>query len=295
MKRQLAFVLLLAVAAASAEPSRLLQNKRSAALTRIETELVALSKVASRGKAFGRARRELQKGLALHPESKRLVAERDRIAEKTGTPKAGFEARFLARREKAYAKCGKVLADLALAFDKKGHVDEFERWASAVQTHFPSKAALKRLQLVYFEPYLKWVRKKDAERLAKGSERVDGKWIDKDAVAALNARHATFEDPWVLSDDVHELKTTVPLREARQLLAHIGIYREFVLRQFSGAWDLRPPKGKLPVIVTRTQAELRARMEAATGQSAPPQLGAALPAKQLVAESLFRHVGTHGG
>jgi len=50
------------------------------------------------------------------------------------------------------------------------------------------------------------------------------------------------------------------LRIARQVFANVTAFRHFFLAQFAGLWDLRPPIGKLPVIVTATQDEMQDQM-----------------------------------
>ena len=123
---------------------------------------------------------------------------------------------------------------------------------------------MKKLGLVFFEPYARWVRKKDGERLEAGWEKLEGTWRKPKEVASLNEEHSGWANPWILDDGVHELRTNVALRDALQVLSHITAFREFFLAEFGAEWDLKAPTGKLPVILTRTQREFRERMQKAS-------------------------------
>jgi hypothetical protein len=154
-----------------------------------------------------------------------------------------------------------ALAELALVAAKNGESEKFSETLDRIRFECWSEKAVAKTGAVYFEPYARWVLPGDAKKLEAGGELVDGEWLEKDAVAALDKKHSATSDPWVLSDEVHELRTTVPYRKARALLLRVGAYRRFFLSRVKGEWDLRAPAGKLPVIVTETQAQLRAQMK----------------------------------
>jgi hypothetical protein len=128
--------------------------------------------------------------------------------------------------------------------------------------------ALTRLNLAYFAPYLRWTSGTEVALLERGGEVHEGANLEPDAVAALDRRHSSWSDPWVISDDVHEVRTTMPLRIANQILHFVAAYRRHFLERFGPMWDLKAPTtGKLPLIVTRTQAELRERLSAVAGSA----------------------------
>jgi hypothetical protein len=139
----------------------------------------------------------------------------------------------------------------------------------------PLEGALAKLDVVLYEPYLDWRTKKAVAKLDAGWEYVDGAWADPKAVAAMDAQHAEWTSAWVFADEVHEVRTTLPRRTAKQVLAHVGAYRRFFLDYFTGEWDLVPPKVKLPVLVTKTRREMEALMSSATGGGSAPAGGAA--------------------
>jgi hypothetical protein len=87
---------------------------------------------------------------------------------------------------------------------------------------------------------------------------------EKGARESLDAAHSTWANAWSVGDGAHEVRTILPLRTARSVLAMVGSYRCFVLEYFAGEWDLRPPAAQLPVIITTSQAELEQRIEEVT-------------------------------
>ncbi len=163
-----------------------------------------------------------------------------------------------------HAACVTALAGAAEAYEAADMLEASDRLIGIAQTLFPGDDTRRRLGLVYYAPYAKWARPRQARLLDDGWEIVGGSWIDPDHVAELNAQHATWDDPWVVGDNVHEIRTTQPLRTALRVLAHVREYRRMFLQHFGGEWELVAPGGKLPVIVTGTQAELRERMKALT-------------------------------
>lgn len=249
---------------APATASDLTRPERKA-LTTVERTLASLAKFAARGKDFDAAEEELRLGLAVSPDAKKLTRELERTrklgAKNKRSPKDGFDAKLAERRDEAHAAVAMALVDAALAVEQE-HPTRYQRYLELIQTRFPSQEALDALDLVYFEPYFRWVSGTEAELLSAGGELHEGEWLDADAVAALDRQHASWTHPWVISDEVHEVRTTLPLRKAKQILAYVAAYRTYFLDRFGSLWDLQTPTGKLPVIVTRTQAELREQMQA---------------------------------
>jgi hypothetical protein len=173
-------------------------------------------------------------------------------------------------RSDARARAASRLLDLARARGAAGDEEGFERNLTRALTLFPEAPAPEGT--VWFEPYLLWVRAETAERLARGEERVDGAWVSRERVARLDAAHASWDSPWIASDGRHEVRTTLPLRVARSVLAHAGAFRAFLLAELAGAWELRAPEGPLRVLVTATQAELQAKIRAHAPDGAVPDV-----------------------
>lgn len=247
-------------------------KKEAQVREQIADDLLALSRLAAKAKAFDHAREELERGLAVAPGSKKLKDEQKKLEGKSADAPAGFAEAFAKERLKTDEKCAMRLADLAQLAEKEKQDEAFERAVSLIRDSFPVDKALAKTGVAWFEPYLKWVKRADADKLAAGGEEVDGKWLDKGAVAELDRKHASWQDPWVVADDVHEVRTAMSLRTARTILAQVGAFRAYFLGRFQGSWDLKTPEGKLPVIVTATQAELKERMKEECGK-----LGGAVP------------------
>src|SRR5262249_17301282 len=93
--------------------------------------------------------------------------------------------------------------------------------------------------------------------------------------AELDAKHKEWTGPWRFGEEVHEIRTTVPLATARRILATVASYRTFVLCYLGLDADLRQPNCKLPIILTEPRKELEARAEGMPGGRALPQEGAA--------------------
>jgi len=235
------------------------------ALAYAASQLVELARFCTRNKARREARVELELALALAPGDKAARSELDSLEELASDPTKYFRDNFDKERAAAHARAANRLGDLAVLRKKQGDRERSERWIAAIADHFPADAtekALRRIGLVYFEPYLEWLEPADAKRYDEGQEKIDGEWRDKAAVAELNRAHAAWSDPWVLTDGVHELSTTVSYRLARKLLAQVSAYRRFFLKQFSRSWDLRPPSGRLPVLFCRNQDDWKERIAA---------------------------------
>lgn len=267
--------LALAVVARAEEPPAALLKQEERTHKRVVGELLRLAKYCATYRDYDSARAELGKALAILPAYDKLQKELDKYAGKESDPKDGFAERREERRAKAYAKCVQLLGKLAATWDRKGFPERFDACVALVRDHFPSDEAFRDMGLVYFRPYLQWVKASVEEKLRRGGELYEGRWLSPAEVATLDAEHATWKNPWIISDDVHEVRTTLPLRTARRLLAHVSTYRAFFLRTFAGSWDLQPPKGKLPVIVTETQADLVERAREYTGALAMESRGAA--------------------
>jgi hypothetical protein len=244
-------------------------RKETDSLNAMAEELLRLSRLCSGNKAFSDARAECERGLRVFDASK-LRDELKKLEGKKDAPPKTFAKRLEAERPRSLERCALLLADAAHAASKAGRSEAFERYLRAIQQDFPSAKALEKLDLAWFEPYRQWVSRDDARKLEAGGEKIDGKWLDAASVAALDRKHAAWDDPWVDTDGVHEVRTTLPLRSARRLLSYIGAYRAFFLAEFSGAWDLKPPAGKLPVIVTETQQALKEQMKKLAGNLALP-------------------------
>lgn len=260
---------LVALLAAPALGAPKLLKAEKTALKKAERELLKLAKFAYRGRDLSAARAELELGLAVAPESKRLKREVKKVEKrakkkKQRAPKATFPAKLTKKRVAVHKAVSLFLADAALATEK-AHPKRYDRYLKLIQTRFPSQAALDKLDLVYFAPYYAWVSKTEAALLKSGGERHGGKALNASAVQALDQRHATWSNPWVVSDEIHEVRTTVGLRKAKQILAYVAAYRKYFLGRFGSLWQLRKPSGKLPIIVTRTQAELQQQMQKITG------------------------------
>lgn len=243
------------------------------ALQTVERELLKLARYAARGKDLAGAAADLDLGLAANPESKNLQreaakvgrqVEKERQSKRPRSPQESFLTKLASKRAEAHESVALALAEAALATETESP-ERYARYVELIQTRFKSAAALERLDLVYFAPYYAWVSRSEAALLAAGGERHEGQLLDAAAVAALDRQHATWETPWVLSDEVHEVRTTVGLRDAKRILAYVSAYRRYFLGRFGDLWDLQAPKGKLPVIVTRTQADLEAQMLRVTG------------------------------
>ena len=274
---------ILLVAGASLAPGRPaaagdeLAKGEATALVKAERHLIELARFAAGGRDIGAALAELQGGLDLWPAAPNIPGELTRmraVAGKVGTPDKAFGAKLAKKREAAYAAVAKALADAALAA-KDAAPARYERYLGLIRVRYPSDAALQKLKVAYFAPYFAWCSPGTVKRLEAGDELHEGKWLTAAEVAKLDAAHASWNDPWVLVDDVHEVRTTLPLRKARQVLVYVGHYRRYFLERFAGLWDLQPPTGKLPVIVTATRSEMLDRMREETRSSQPPGNGAA--------------------
>jgi hypothetical protein len=269
----LLLLVFLSVPARAQEKSDKLAKKEEATLATIADELLKLGKFCIGQKALDEARAELDLGLSIAPDSKKLIDERAKLGDKKDKARDGFAAKYAAEKKKAHEKCALALADLVVQCEKDAATEKWEKYLELLGRSFPDDAkAAAKAGAVYFDAYQRWYSAKDAEKLKAGGEHHDGKWLTKAEVAALDREHADWKTPWVLSDEVHELKTIMPLRTARTLLGFVTAYRKFFLAEFEGLWDLRAPSGKLPIVVCETQKDLRERLaEHSNGAAAGAQ------------------------
>jgi hypothetical protein len=210
------------------------------------------------------ARRVLELGLQIYPENKALKKQKDEVKDAKQAPSKKYRDELKKKEHDAYEKCAKMIADLVVFAGDKGIWDHFEERVEAIAMKLGCEDALvppkKGAIAVWFEPYRKWFNGADAKKLEAGGERIDGKWLSANEVAKLDEQHSKWSDPWVISDEVHEIKTTMHYRIAQQLLVHVGAYREMFIRYVSDGWELRKPEGKLPIVVTETQDDFKAQM-----------------------------------
>lgn len=276
----LALALVLALPAFAGD----LTKQEKAAIKTVEKQAVGVARYAARGKDLETARRELELGLKVAPESKKLAKELEKLEKKierakarSTTLKAGFKPKFVeklqTKQDEAKQEISMALAEAARSVEESDP-EAYGRYLKLIQGHFATQEALDHLELVYFEPYYRWVSTTEAEVLNAGGELHEGKLLDAAAVAELDAKHTSWSNPWVISDEVHEVRTTVPLRQAKRILAYVGAYREYFLARFSDVWEFQAPKGKLPIIVTQTQADLNQQLAETTrsmgGMAQPP-------------------------
>lgn len=285
--RALRFVPVLALAAVAlaapapgapgpAPAAEALAKQESAARTKAGDEMAGLARFCASASAYDDARRAWAKALAFAPDSKLFRSELDKIKGKKNAPSKGILPQIADRRQKGLVKCADLLGPVASAYLKAERSDDLARLVALMRAQeLPAEATLGKLGVVFFEPYLDWRSKKDVERLDAGEEYVDGAWVTSARVAELNAEHADWSNPWVLDDEMHEVRTTQPLRTARRVMAHVTAYRKFFLSYFTGEWDLTPPDVKLPVIVTGTRAEMDERAEQFTQGAGHTPPGAA--------------------
>jgi hypothetical protein len=245
-------------------------QKEKDARAKAADEMAAVARFAAELSAYDDARRAFARAAELSPTAGAFKADLDGLKEKKAAPGKGAAAKIADKRTKALAKCAELLAPAAATYAQADRGEDLARLATLMHVQgVPADAALAKLDVVYFEPYLDWRRKKDVEKLNAGWEFVDGAWADPKKVASMNAAHATWEGPWTVSDDVHEVTTTQPLRTARQALARVAAFRRFFLDYFAGEWDLATPNVKLPVVVCGTRAELEERAKSSGGGAVP--------------------------
>ncbi|MBI3843162.1 MAG: hypothetical protein HY292_00860 [Planctomycetes bacterium] len=251
-----------------------LTKQDSAAREKCADDLVRLARGLAEQKAFEEARDELRRAMAIAPADAGCRKEFAKLASAAGkTPDAARE-KSTAMREPVHAHCAAVLADVLKAWDGADRPDEFARLATSVKAELSGDAALAGFELEWSEDFGLWLRKKDAARLATGAEFIDGAWVEAADVAKQDAAHADWKKPWVLSDGVHEVRTTMSRLTAKRVLEHVSEFRRVVLDEFTGEWDLKAPRGVLPVIVTATQSEFAAKIREIPAQNNIPNAAA---------------------
>ncbi len=251
-------VLLLSAAPAAAAD---LAKREKAVLGKVGAATRRFAKLLTERKEYASAPEELRGFLFLDPEDAATRQQLLQLVKKGRATDAGTDVTI--PRRAAREECTKALLDFAAECERGNDLERLWRaWTSAVVVYGakPPEGAL------WFAPYCVWVRKEDKARLDAGGEFVDGKWLDAAEVAALDARHKTSKGEWVLEDEVHVVRTSEPLRAARQVLCHAGAFRRFLLAFFAGSFDLRPPRGKLPILFSGTQEEMQAQLRKDPGR-----------------------------
>lgn len=235
---------------------------------KVRERLWALANEAARsGNAFV-AREELRLALEVQPTAARAKRRLLELATRGGAAHLG--ERFAARQQQVHEAIGLELTTLVLRAKADRLRAPYTKYKRLVVRRFRSAEAMKRLGLVYFKAYLKWVPRKVYRRLKSGWEKHKGKWLDPDTVRGLDLSHTTMTNPWILTSKGFRLRTNLNLRAAKRFLAYAEAYRRWFLDRFSPSWDLRPPaEGKLPLVVTRKHEEFRAEMQKALKRKLP--------------------------
>ena len=290
LARHAARVLLVAAAAAAvsvggtpaqAAPDRAaviaaIRKQEDVARVKVADEIRRVALLCALKSDFDGARRDYAKALAFTPKNAALASDLEKIKGKKGKPMKADLDSIAERRTKCLARCSELLTPAALAYAKEDCSDELASLvANMCVNSFPTKDLVAKLDMVLYEPYLDWRTKAAIAKLDLGWEYADGAWADPKKVEAMNAEHATWMNPWVFADEVHEVRTNLPRRMARQVAAHVFAYRNFFLSYFTGEWDFVQPTVKLPVIVTRTRAEMEERVRLIpNAPPAPPRAAA---------------------
>jgi hypothetical protein len=289
MNARALLVVVAALAALRAEPARAgpdpaakaaaaaaaLKKQEDVGRAKAAEELGRLAGFCALKNDFEGARRDYARALAFNGADAKLKTELEKTKGRKGKPlKADLDA-IADRRTKALAKCAELLTPAASAYAQADRSDELAALVQLLVVQgVPVKDLAAKLQMVVFEPYLDWRTKKAVAKLEEGWEYLDGAWADPKKVAELDAAHATWSSPWVFADEVHEVRSNLPRRMAKQVAAHVFAFRAFFLGYFAGEWELIPPTVKLPVLVTRTREELEARVRENSSMTAPQQAAA---------------------
>lgn len=245
--------------------ARALASDERPAAEAASDELVQLARFCIKNTAFREARSELESALAILPGSTAAREEIGHLGDASAEPSRFFRDNWARESKNAHMRAANKLADLAMTLRGAGDRERHDRWVETIQQCFPGEVtekALTRIGLAHFAPYLQWVDADDARRLEAGGELIDGNWLDREAVADQNLLHSTWDNPWILSDEAHELRTNLTVRNARRLLSQAGAFRRYFLRTFSRQWRLKQPLTKLPIILTKTREDYLAQLEA---------------------------------
>lgn len=253
-----------------------LQKQEVVARVKVADEIRRVALYCALKSDFDGARRDYAKAVAFNPANEALATDLVKIKGKKGKPLKADLDEIADRRKKCLARCADLLAPAAAAYAKADCSDELAALVATMRVNsMPTDDVVAKLDLVLYEPYLDWRTKAAVAKLDAGWEYADGAWADPPRVAAMDAAHATWTNPWVFADDVHEIRSNLPRRLAKQVAAHVWAYRRFFLAYFTGEWQLVPPDVKLPVIVTRTRAEMEERAHMYPGAPpAPPNAAA---------------------
>ena len=257
-------------------PAAKLEALEATARGKAAAELIALAKFAESLKAVPEARSACSAAYVLRPRDDEARTEAEKLAKLKGERARDAEKQFADKKAKSYAKCVELLTPVFAAYADADRSDELARLFSLLHDlGMPVEPLVKKHGFVFYAPYSDWRRKKDVDRFEKGSEVLDGVWYDAKKVAELDAKHADWSGPWRFGEEVHEIRTTLPLTMARRLLATVVSYRTFVLCYLGLDADLRQPAVRLPLIVTATRKEMEARAEGMPGGGPLPEGGAA--------------------
>lgn len=253
-------VFLSSAAPAADRVAAAIQKKEDAALKKCAAEILSSAKKMAAAKAFTEAREELRVGMRLAPLDRKCAKQFGKLASKTTETPEAAEDKIDAIRDAVHAKCAGLLAPVLGAWADAERPGKFGRLATATVALLGDAEPLSELDLTWYEPYLLWSRPADIERWKAGAEFHDGTWINASAVKELDAKHADWSDPWIVSDGIQEVRTTMPLRAAMRVSHHVRAYRRFVIDYFAGEWEWEQPSAVLPIYLTATQADYQARL-----------------------------------
>jgi hypothetical protein len=249
--------------AVQAKSANKLQQSEEQARTKAADEIAAVARFALSVNAAHEARSIYSVAITLAPRDEKVKGELEELKKrkkKSDPPKEGL-AQIADRRTKALAKSTEILTPVVAAYADADRSDDLARLVATMSAAgMPIDTLVTKYELAWYEPYLDWRRKKDVERLDAGWEVVDGAWCDPEKVKKLNSSHTNWKSAWQVSDDIHEVRTILPLRQARQVLATVASFRNFLIGYLAGEVDLRAPTVKLPIVLTATHAEMAERM-----------------------------------
>ncbi len=253
-----------------------LEQQEAAARGKASGELLALAKFAESLHAAPEARAACAAAYVFAPRDDKARDELAKVAKLKGERPKDAAAKFAEQRTKTFAKCVELLTPVFQAYADADCSDELARLMSTLQDlEMPVEPLVKKHEFVWYAPCSDWRRKKDVDRFAAGTLVLDGVWYDAKKVAELDAAHADWAHPWRFGEEVHEVKTTLPLATARRILATVVAYRTFVLCYLGVDADLRPPTVKLPLVLTATRKEMEARAAESPGRGTVPKTMAA--------------------
>ncbi len=250
-------------------------------------ELLKLARFCVRRKCYDDARAQLERGLALTPDSKSIKRELEKLTKSGNTDDAEVRLEIQERRDAAVLVCAKKLGRAALSHDKGGFEESYSRILAMFRVHFPDGPWLASFDLTFRDPPGRWIRTGDARKYADGWRFIDDEFASPERIAELDKVHAVLDNPWVMSDGVHELHSNLSLLESEELLAKISSFRKHLIAELSEGWELRIPDKPLPVYVTRNFNDLRALAQGFGASLSPLNPGAYLRKKDTVGPFLF--------